>query len=70
MSGRDGEVAAMAGRRCLDLCCLQETRWRGVGNKLLGEEDKSYKFFWSGGKDGLAGVWVLVAKKWVKMLLK
>src|SRR2546425_3390398 len=63
-SGKDGEVADMAGRRCLGFCCLQETRRRGVGNKCLGEEDKSYKFFWSGGKDPLAGVGVLVAEKW------
>src|SRR5437867_1473344 len=66
MSGRDGEVADMAGRRCLDFCCLQETRWRGVGNKCLGEDGKSYKFFWSGGKDPLAGVGVLVTAKWVE----
>ena len=63
MSGMDGEVADMAGRRCLDFCCLQETRWRGASNKWLGEEDKSYEFFWSGDSDGLAGVGVLVAKK-------
>ena len=60
MSGRDGEVADMAGR-CLDFCCLQETRWRGEGNKWLGAEGKRYKFFWKG-KDGLAGVGVLIAK--------
>src|SRR3989441_4109996 len=47
MSGRDGEVTDMAGSRGLDFCCLQETRWSGVGNKLLGENDKSYKFFWN-----------------------
>src|SRR2546425_1691186 len=70
VSGRDGEVADMAGRRCLDFCCLQETRWRVVGNKCLGEEVKSYKFFWSGGKDGLAAVGVLVAENEWRMLLK
>src|SRR3989441_2370458 len=59
MSGRDGEVADMAGRRCLDFCCLQETRWRGVSNKWLGEESKSYTFFWRGGKMGwlVLGCW-------------
>src|SRR3989442_7987530 len=70
MSGRDGEVADMAGRRCLDFCCLQETRWRGVGNKCLGEEGKSYKFFWSGGKNPVAGVGVLVAEKWVENVIE
>ena len=33
MSGRDGELADMAGRRGLDFCCFQETRWRGEAYK-------------------------------------
>src|SRR2546425_5985984 len=41
MSRRDGEVADMASRRCLDFCCLQETRWRGEGNKWLGAKGRS-----------------------------
>src|SRR5437867_4193393 len=65
MSRRDGEVADMASRRCLDFCCLQETRGRGEGNKWLGAKGKRNKFFWKG-KDGLAGVGVLVAEKWVE----
>src|SRR3989442_2013665 len=70
MSGRDGEVADIAGRRCLDFYCLQETRWRGARNKWLGEKGKSYKFFWSGGSDRLAGIGMLVAKKWVKNVIE
>src|SRR5437867_4282203 len=70
MSGSDGDVADMAGRRSLDFCCLQETRWRGVGTKCLGEKGKSYKFFWSGGKDSMAGVGVLVAEKWVENVIE
>src|SRR3989442_5086947 len=70
MSGRDGEVADMAGRRSLDFCCLQETRWRGARNKWLGEHGKSYRSFWSVGSDGLAGVGVLVAKKWEKNVIE
>ena len=70
MSGRDGEVADMAGRRCLDFCCLQETRWRGARNKWLGENGTSCKFFWSGGSDGLAGVGMLVAEKLVKNVIE
>ena len=31
MSGRDGEVIDMLRRRRIDICCLQETRWRGGG---------------------------------------
>src|SRR2546425_3968 len=37
---------------------------------MLGEEDKRYKFFWSGGSDPLAGVGVLVAEKWVENVIE
>ena len=48
MSGRDGELADMAGRRRLDFCCFQETNWKGDGVKWLGEKGKRYRFFWRG----------------------
>src|SRR6267154_5973299 len=70
MSGRDGELADMAGRRGLDFCCFQETRCRGESNKWLGEEGKRYKFFWKGCGAGLAGVGVLVAEKWVENVIE
>src|SRR2546425_3005246 len=72
MSGRDRELADMAGRRRLDFCCLQEIKWKGDGVKWLGEKGKRYRFFWRGGvgKDGLAGVGVLVAKKWVENVVE
>src|SRR3989441_2848700 len=72
MKGRDGELADMAGRRRLDFCCFQETKWKGKGVKLLGEKGKRYKFFWMGGvgKVGLAGVGVLVAEKWVENVVE
>ena len=52
MNRRSGEVIEMASRRCLNFCCLQETRWRGEGTRKLG----SYKFFWKRCKEGLSGV--------------
>src|SRR6267154_6784705 len=69
MSGRDGELADMAGRRGLDFCCFQETRWKGEANKWLGEDGRRYKFFWKGCGEGLAGVGVLVAEKWVENVI-
>src|SRR2546425_13332115 len=53
-------------------CCFQETKWKGDGVKSLGEKGKRYKFFWRGcvGKDGLAGVGVLVAEKWVENVVE
>src|SRR6267154_2195756 len=70
MAGRDGELADMAGRRGLDFCCFQETRWRGEGNRWFGEEGKRYKFFGMGCGEGLAGVGVLVVEKWVENVIE
>jgi hypothetical protein len=66
LKGRDGEVVDLAERRRLDFCCLQETRWKGENARELGP----YKLFWVGGKESVAGVGVLVAKKWVESVLE
>ena len=47
MTGRSGEVARELGERNVDAACLQETRWKGAGTRMIGN---GYKFFWSGGK--------------------
>src|SRR6267154_6206776 len=60
----------MAGRRGLDFCCFQETRWKGEANKWFGEEGRRYKLFWKGGGEGLAGVGVLVEEKWVENVIE
>src|SRR5260221_3375716 len=48
LSRRSGEVAEMVSRRCLDFCCLQETRWKGGGARTIGSEGARYKLFWVG----------------------
>src|SRR5260221_12351438 len=45
LSRRSGEVAEMVSRRCLDFCCLQETRWKGGGARTIGSEGARYKLF-------------------------
>ena len=44
LRGREGEVVDMVRRRGLDLCCLQESRWKGGDAGGMRE----YKCFWSG----------------------
>jgi hypothetical protein len=68
MRGRSGEIVEMAGRRRLDFCCLQETRWKGGSSRMLGEEKRKYKFIWIGSEKGDAGVGVLIAEKWLEKL--
>jgi exonuclease III len=62
MKGRSGDIAEMAARR-LDICCVQETRWKGGSARNIGWDDGWYKFFWAGCEDGVAGVDVLVAER-------
>ena len=63
MRGRGSEVVEMLGRRGVDICCVQETRWKGGSARLLSAKDYKYKFFWSGDKSGLGGVGVLLKIK-------
>ena len=65
MRGRGSEVVEMLGRRGVEICCVQETRWNGGSARLLSAKDYKYKFFWSGDKSGLGGVGVLLHIKLV-----
>ena len=56
MSGRGTEVCEELRKRRLDLCCLQEIRWRGQGARFLGVKGTRYKLWWSGNSDGTGGV--------------
>jgi hypothetical protein len=71
MSERCVEVADIVTRRKLDFCCLQETRWRGGSARILeGRGGAKYKFFWSGCEQGVSGVGILVAEKWIESVLE
>ena len=66
-------MVEMAGRRCLEFCCQQETRWKGncVNSvRVLGEEGSRYKLLWVGCEEGVAGVGVLVAERWVDSVVQ
>jgi hypothetical protein len=71
MSRRAVEVADVAARRRLDFCCLQETRWKGGSARTLeGREGASFKFFWSGSEEGVSGVGILVAERWIENVIE
>ena len=58
--GRSREVVEMLERRRLDVCCIQEVRYRGVGTMSIGQDTHKYKLWWSGSKDRQNGVGILV----------
>ena len=45
------------------MCCLQEERWKGQGERIMGVRDRRYKLWWSGNSDGTGGMEVLVKEE-------
>ena len=64
IKGKASEVVETVSRRRVDLCCLQETRWKMEGIKQIVGKESHYKLFWSGNEDGTGGVGVLLAEEW------
>ena len=55
--GGGGEISETLKRCCVDICCLQEVRWKGQGAKMIGN---GFKFLWSGGRKAENNVGVIV----------
>ena len=50
-------------KRKVDMCCLQEVRWRGQEARFVGCRDRRYKMWLSGNNDGIGGVGILVKEE-------
>ena len=57
MSGKWDEMSETLKRRCVDILCLQEVRWKGQGVKMIGN---GFKVLWSGGCKAENGVGKIV----------
>ena len=62
---RSGEVVDALHRNKNDLCCAQETRWKGESARMFGGNGRRYKFFWQGCNKGTTGVGVFIAERWI-----
>ena len=54
--------------RKVDTCGLQEVRWRCASARLVEGKDCRFKLFWVGNDEGMGGVRVLLAEKWVETI--
>jgi exonuclease III len=70
MSGRSGELVEVLARRKVDVCCIQETIWKGEGTKVRSNEGQRFKFFWQGHTESNAGISVLVAERWIDKVIE
>ena len=58
MLGKWGEISETFKRHCVNICCLQEVRWKEQGAKMIGY---GFKFLWSESCQAENGVGVIVA---------
>ena len=56
--GKVGGISETLKRCCVDICCLQEVKWKGQGAKMIGN---GLKFLWIGGCKVENSVVVIVA---------
>ena len=66
LRGRVSEVVETLSRRKVDLCCIQETRYRGGNCRTIKGKDTRYKLYWSGNDKSTAGVGVFMAEEWIE----
>ena len=63
LCGRKTEVCEELRKRRVDVCCIQEVRWKGEGARFVGTLRRRYKLWWSGNDAGFRGVGILVKEE-------
>ena len=66
--GQSNEVAEVMSRHKVDICGLQEVRWRDASASLVKGKDSRFKLFWVGNDKDMGGVRILLAEKWVEAI--
>ena len=70
LRGRVYEVVETLSRRKVDVCCIQETRYRGGSYRIIKGKDTRYKLYWSGNDKGTAGVGAFLAEEWIQKVFE
>ena len=65
LRGRVCEVVETQSHRKVDVCCIEETLYRGGNRCTLKDKDTRYNVYWSGNDKGSAGLGVFVAEEWI-----
>ena len=69
MRGRSAEIAEMLSSHNIDICCVQETRWKGKSAQKIMGKNCHYKFFWKGDESKHSGLGILTKEKWSESVL-
>lgn len=59
MTGRSAELSDILKKRQLDVCCVQETKWKGAKSRLIGN---GYKLIYNGTTTGKNGVGIILSE--------
>ena len=70
LRGRVCEVVETLSHRKVDICCIQETRYRGGNCFVIKGKDTRYKLYWSGNDKGTTSVGVFVAEEWIEKVFE
>ena len=70
LCGRKIEVCEKLIKRRVDVCCMQEVKWKGQGACFVGTLGQSNKLWWSGNDAGFGGVGILVKKQHLETMWK
>ena len=70
LRGHAGEVVETLTSRKVNVCCVQEVRWRGASARMITGKNSEYKMYWMGKNLGLDGVWILIPGKWIDIFYK
>ena len=54
--GKWGKISETLKRHCVDICYVQEVRWKGQGARMIGN---GFKFLWSGSSKAVNGMGVI-----------
>ena len=57
------EVCEELRKSKVNVCGLQEVRWKNEGTRFFGVFGRKYKLWWSGNSSGIRGVGILVKKE-------
>ena len=63
LCGRKTEVCEELRKRRVDVCCMQEVKWKGQGARFMSTSGRRYKLWWSGKDAGFGGVGILVKEE-------
>ena len=68
--GRGREVVEMLARRNIDVCCLQEVRYKGAGTRSIGTNEEKFKLWYAGNENKTNGVGIMVKHDIVENVLE